>query len=199
MTKITNTKTSTNEFNEIWLNGVNPGAIEDQESRGQKQLVNSSQLPRKNNSWGNKQTIQEIYESVGIKVIEESTNDELFFDVVLPKNWKLELTDHSMWNNLLDDKGRTRATIFYKAAFYDREAFINFSTRYFCGSKYTEKESPDEKFHPKFYCVKDNSNDEILFKTKITKEYSDDALENEAQEWIRKNFPKHEDITAYWD
>jgi len=191
--------TETNEVDLSLLMGGNPGAIENQEARGQQELVNSSQLPRKNNTYARKGDIQDIYKSMGIKVVTESNGDDLFFDVELPKNWKLESTDHSMWNNLLDDKGRTRATIFYKAAFYDRDAFININTRYFCGSQYTEKESPDERFHPKFYCVKDTVNDEILFKTEITKEYSDDALEAQAEKWIADNFPKHEDITAYWD
>ncbi len=35
-----------------------------------------------------------------------------------------------MWNELVDDKGRVRASFFYKGAFYDRDAFINFNTRY---------------------------------------------------------------------
>ena len=29
-----------------------------------------------------------------------------------------------MWSDLLDDKGVKRGSIFYKAAFYDRSAFL---------------------------------------------------------------------------
>jgi len=50
--------------------------------------------------------------------------------VELPIGWKKRSTGHSMWNDLVDDKGRVRATFFYKAAFYDRDAFINFERRY---------------------------------------------------------------------
>ena len=43
----------------------------------------------------------------------------------MPNGWKKQATDHSMWSELIDDKGKVRATIFYKAAFYDQRAFLN--------------------------------------------------------------------------
>jgi hypothetical protein len=42
----------------------------------------------------------------------------------LPAGWKKVATEHSMWSDLLDDQGRKRAAIFFKAAFYDYSAFI---------------------------------------------------------------------------
>jgi hypothetical protein len=57
-------------------------------------------------------------------------NDPLFQYVEMPPGWKKQRTDHSMWSDLLDDKGRKRGSIFYKAAFYDRDAFMNLTTRY---------------------------------------------------------------------
>lgn len=83
-----------------------------------------TEILRKNNiAWTKQQ-----YEKMGIKVIGEY--DDLFYNVQLPEGWKVEATEHSMWNNLLDDKGRKRASFFYKAAFYDRDAFINFNIRF---------------------------------------------------------------------
>ena len=35
-----------------------------------------------------------------------------------------------MWSDLVDDKGRKRTSIFYKAAFYDRSAHIGVNRRY---------------------------------------------------------------------
>ena len=58
--------------------------------------------------------------------------DDLFVEVTLPAGWKKEATDHSMWSKLVDDKGRERASIFYKAAFYDRDAHINITQRFHC-------------------------------------------------------------------
>lgn len=126
MNKITDT---TKNPNPEWLGGLNPSAIEAQEAAGQKELVNSSQLPIKVNSpYGI--DIREKYQSMGIIILDRKKDDDvLFFDVELPKGWKLEPTEHSMWNNLIDDKGEIRANIFYKAAFYDRDAFIDFKEK----------------------------------------------------------------------
>ena len=193
--KVTNTEKL--EVNELWLMGGNPGAIEAQEARGQKELVESSQLPSKvNHPFGT--DLKKTYADLGIEVLEESRGDDLFLDVVLPEGWKVESTDHSMWNRLVDNKGRERATIFYKAAFYDRDAFINFNKRYYSTSEYVDKEEGD-KFHPKFYCVKDGATEEILFKTEVTKEYDDSNLRSKADKWLKKHYPDHEKITAYWE
>jgi hypothetical protein len=192
--KVTNTAET---FHYDWLMGGNPSAIEAQEAQGQKELVESSQLPSKvNHPYGT--DLKKTYAELGIEVLEESSGDSLFLDVVLPEGWKLESTDHSMWNRLVDDKGRERATIFYKAAFYDRDAFINFNKRYYFTSEYVEKEEGDE-YTPKFYCVKDIVGDKILFKTEVTKEYHDEKLSAEAEAWLKENYPDHENITAYWD
>jgi len=99
-----------------------------QEKRGQYELNKSDQLPFKYGS-RNENAIH-MYEKIGIKVIGRTNGDDLFVDVILPEGWKKQYTEHAMWNNLLDDKGRIRATYFYKAAFYDRDAFIYFKTRY---------------------------------------------------------------------
>ena len=45
--------------------------------------------------------------------------------VKLPAGWKKQATDHSMWSKLLDESGAVVASIFYKAAFYDRIAEMN--------------------------------------------------------------------------
>jgi hypothetical protein len=104
-----------------WLGGGNPSAIEDQEAQGQKELVASSQLPRKLNP---RSDAKEVYKKMGIKVSDD-TKDPLFYDVVLPTGWKIKATDHSMWSTLLDENSNEVGSIFYKAAFYDRDAFIN--------------------------------------------------------------------------
>ena len=88
---------------------------------GQKELCNSAQLPRTDGY----KNVKEIYEKMGIKVIGESINDELFYDVELPECWKIQPTGHSMWSNLLDKNKKIIAHIFYKASFYDRGAFID--------------------------------------------------------------------------
>lgn len=121
MKKITNTS---NNPNPQWLFGGNPNAIEQQEANGQLELIESSQLPRKSMPYGS--DTKEEYAKRGIEIISETEGDDLFFDVKLPKGWELKSTEHSMWNNLVDEKGNIIASIFYKAAFYDRSSFIRF-------------------------------------------------------------------------
>lgn len=87
-----------------------------QEAQGQQQLVRSSQLPRAG--------LQPRGLELGITVVGVGGDDPLFVDVTLPEGWRIEPTDHAMYSNLVDAEDVKRASIFYKAAFYDRSAFI---------------------------------------------------------------------------
>jgi hypothetical protein len=100
-----------------------PGGIEAQEVEGQKEFVASKTLPKEINSGGTKEELERMGIVFGEIV------DDLFINVTLPKGWKIEASDHSMWSDLIDDKGCVKASIFYKAAFYDRKAFININSR----------------------------------------------------------------------
>ncbi len=92
-----------------------PGGIELQEAAGQAALVGTRDLlPR--------DCPREQLEALGFVFGEDA--DDLFVNVTLPKGWRKKATDHSMWSDLLDDKGVKRGSIFYKAAFYDRSAFL---------------------------------------------------------------------------
>lgn len=70
-----------------------------------------------------------VLQSWGIEIVtdpvEASKSGDLFFDVRLPEGWRIEPTEHSMYTNLVDANGWVRASIFYKAAFYDRKASIS--------------------------------------------------------------------------
>lgn len=91
-----------------------PGGIEAQEAQGQKNFLASESIPI--------QCPKEELEKLGF-VFGEPV-DDLFIKCKLPDGWKIEATDHSMWSTILDNKGKERASIFYKAAFYDRSAFL---------------------------------------------------------------------------
>ena len=97
------------------------GGIEQQESRGQRELVNSDVLPAEIH--GERQTL----ENAGVIFGEPVEGDPLFINVTLPDGWKKWATGHSMWSSLVDSDGNERARIFYKAAFYDRSANMGVS------------------------------------------------------------------------
>ena len=133
------------------MEGKDPSAaIENQERRGQQTVVRYQRLPKKTN-WTRvpreirtsgtsprngyernydieRKNIQDYtkdkYEELCIEILGEY--DDLFFNVKLPDGWEIRATDHPMWNELVDARGEVRAEFFYKAAFYDRGAFINF-------------------------------------------------------------------------
>lgn len=111
-------------------------AIEDQEARGQRTLISSKKLPK--NARGD----WPVLESWG--VVKGSDADDLFCNATLPAGWTTAATDHSMWNNLLDNRGLIRATFFYKAAFYDRDAFMNVYSQRFCGENASYEYPRDE-------------------------------------------------------
>ncbi|MFA5166678.1 MAG: hypothetical protein WC449_05335 [Candidatus Paceibacterota bacterium] len=98
-----------------------PGGIEAQEARGQQWLVASRRLPRK---WQGARDIARL-EELGF-TFTDNPQDKLFLNATFPAGWSLQPTNHSMWNQLIDDKGKKMASIFYKAAFYDRDAFGRF-------------------------------------------------------------------------
>src|SRR5690606_20876468 len=89
------------------------GAIEQQEAAGQRELVNSQQLPVEIINGTEAHLL-----SMGIELGPLPTGDEdpLFRNAGLPDGWKLKATEHAMWSQLVDDKGRKRASVFYKAA-----------------------------------------------------------------------------------
>lgn len=89
-----------------------------QERAGQSQLVHSDRLPTKLHS------PRAEFEALGFTFGEPDPRDPMFAPATLPDGWKREGSDHAMWSYIVDQHGRRRASIFYKAAFYDRDAFM---------------------------------------------------------------------------
>ncbi len=109
-----------------------------QESMGQRELARVEQMPVKLDGHDTGNGAIDQYMKMGFifksddkgNILNSSRGDELFVDVQLPDGWKKVPTSHSMWTDLVDNNGMRRGTIFYKASFYDREAFINFNRRF---------------------------------------------------------------------
>lgn len=107
----------------------------------QNQAVTSAQLPvmgtpghyrysREDNSQNDR-----AWEEMGIE-FGEVTPGELFRDAKLPPGWLVRRTDHMLWNEVVDARGRVRASFFYKGAAWDRDAFINLRHRFKVSSIY---------------------------------------------------------------
>lgn len=215
------------------MEGENPSrAIENQEKRGQRIVVANQRLPQKTNdhcvpdefrfngiedsmSWeerneitnrNNREYTKNQYEKMGIEIVSEY--DDLFYSVKLPKGWEIKATDHSMWNNLFDDKGRKRANFFYKAAFYDRDAFINFETRFhICVDHIADPSEDYEIWSKSDFQGKIKDGETVIFETKYMNcsgDYLEDdkvksELRKELISYMSENYPDYDDINAYWD
>ena len=186
---------------ENFLAAASPGGIEAQEARGQQDLVNSSKLPV-NLKGGSR----EQFEAIGIRFGEMV--DDLFAMVELPVGWKVVPTDHSMNNHLVDDRGRKRAHIFYKAAFYDRRAHMNIVLFYCVSTQPVGGRSDDwDADQLRQWEATVEGGEKVVFTTSPQGGLEDfsqhlamkRALENECYDWLEEHAPDWRDPLAYWD
>jgi hypothetical protein len=174
-----------------------PGGIEAQEAAGQAVFVANSTLP--------KECPRADLEKLGVKFGED--HDDLFVKVTLPAGWTKKATDHSMHSDLLDDKGRKRASIFYKAAFYDRRADMYLMQRYKVNN-YQECDADgrplsfDRSRVPTHWltCVMDCETILHVIGSRADNAYKTRDVHGKAAEaWLDEKFPLWRDVTAYWD
>lgn len=181
------------------------GGIEAQEAQGQNTFVNSETLPIDCNF-----SSREVFEAMGIVYGEREQDDAIFVPVILPDGWKKVPTSHSMWSELRDEKGRKRASIFYKAAFYDRSAHISparrFSYTYEPVGGYDDPENANPRYHSVVidcgnviwesepFRPQPNSYDEM-------NNWLDekDEMVQQAKRWLIQNYPDYQDVLAYQD
>jgi hypothetical protein len=165
-----------------------PGGIEAQEAAGQAMLCAAAQLPKEMRG-----VTREQLEAIGFKFGEDV--DELFVSCTLPPGWKKKATEHSMHSDLLDDKGRRRAGIFYKAAFYDRRADLNMSGRF---GIHSYEDGSDEQHRR--VVVKDGDTVVHMAGEYLRTNYTEaDRLEKSAEAWLVERYPNWRDRLAYWD
>jgi hypothetical protein len=102
------------------LISATPGAIELQEASGQNELIENAILPI-----DIRRVTKAELETLGFRFGKKI--DSLFQEATLPLNWtKINSETSSVfWSHIIDDSGQIRARIFYKAAFYDRHAFMD--------------------------------------------------------------------------
>lgn len=176
-----------------------PGGIEMQEAAGQAAFVGTrDSLPVK--------CPRAELEKLGFKFGEPI--DDLFIAVTLPAGWSKKATGHSMWSDLLDEKGRKRGSIFYKAAFYDRSAHMHLEKRYTINSQYLNADGKEHDYRSAEspantrYVVRDNATGKAIHESAAVKYRAWDEQEAQGKatgDWLKENYPQADDPTAYWD
>ena len=188
---------------------VGTDAILAQEARGAAEMASqTAQLPAKGSN-------DPAWAKMGVLFGDAVSGDRLFRHVRLPAGWKIVRTNHSMWTNLVDERGRKRASICYKAAFYDRDAHISPVRRFSVTMDYVYPEKSKEAYPRatgKRAVVKDR--DKVLHEGPILAQPPEDSrgfdwaahdkeserLHAEAAAWlVAQGFPDWKDAAAYWD
>ncbi len=169
-----------------------------QEADGQRSFVGSETLPTDMGQFRGI-NVKGILETAGVKFFGPVEDDKMFQYVELPQGWKKVPTDHSMWSKLVDYKGRERAAIFYKAAFYDRSAHMSLSCRFGVSFDYN-------LFDSEYIGVSSvTDGGKVIHTTKPIprgdkKSYD---VSNEANalavKWLNKKYPDWQNPGAYWD
>jgi len=181
-----------------------------QEATGQRQAcAQTTRLPVD----GTREQV-DVWAVIGIKIGDPIEDDSIWCSVEMPAGWKLEPTDHSMWSKLVDDKGHTRAKMFYKAAFYDRSCHIHLCRRYGVQSNYdqiqkrpwaegAERVGSYEEDEGRTADVLDKETGEVLYTTDVcwlSECNGGYNIENKkASAWLDENYPDWQDASAYWD
>lgn len=192
-------------FVEALVTGDTERAILNQEARGQRDLVNSDVLPKECNYCTHEQI-----EQMGIVFGDDV--DELFVRVQLPPGWKKVPTDHSMWSELVDEQGRKRASIFYKAAWYDRSAHITLERRYHYVVEPVLGWSHPDYRKGQWHCVVKDAGKIIWASAPLRPEpdYNEDRNEwlrwddekerlgKQGDRWLQEHYPDWLDPLAYW-
>lgn len=173
-----------------------PGGIVAQEAAGQRMLVgNGALLPRRINSYP-----QVVWSQVeaATGIVRGKDHDDLFAEVTLPEGWHLVPTNHNMWSDLVDAKGGKRASIFFKAAFYDRSAYLSFNSRYVVMVKYN-----DDTGVRSVYVLDQQTGQKVQelgeCSTKADAYQEYDRLQTKGNEWLEANYPDHRNPFAYWE
>jgi hypothetical protein len=117
LAEITNTTQRIRENPNPWE--CLPGLIEASELNGQRELVGSTRLPVDTDEG------DDAYISLGFAFRPADPDDPIFRESRSPEGWTRRAADnHAMWSYIVDEHGVDRVAIFYKAAFYDRRAFM---------------------------------------------------------------------------
>jgi hypothetical protein len=114
--------------------GILARSVEEQKASGQTTMVRSATLPAE------RREQDSAYEALGFKFGAAVDDDPLFQHVELPEGWRKVASDHRLWSDIVDERGRKRASVFYKAAFYDRRAFARLRPRFIVEVNYDRED-----------------------------------------------------------
>jgi hypothetical protein len=184
---------------ENFLVAATPGGIERQEAQGQRSFNETDILPKEVRGVTREQLI-------GLGFVFGEDYDDIFVKAQLPPGWSKRATSHSMHTDLLDEKGRARGGVFYKAAFYDRHADMQLNQRFYVRTEYPQDGTVRVFAHDAsinapakdFGSVPEIDN-AVTREQNLERLRQKDELLEEAELWLKDNYPDYRNPLAYWD
>lgn len=202
---------------------VGPSAmIIGQEAEGARSMVVNDVLPRQGTIERHMfdELSKEQIESLGFVLGEP--RDRLFINATFPPGWTKMPSGHNLYTYLLDEQGRQRATIMYKAAFYDEDAWISWRQRFQIGQDYIYADNdPEHNNRPvatRITIIDNGEQTKVVgeMKGKIITTYPDrphysvainrgEAIElsdkdmNDAKAWLEERYPDYKNSFPYWN
>lgn len=172
-----------------------PGYIEAQEAAGQRQLVEGVSFP----VMGGQES--ELV-AMGFVLGEPYADDPMFRDVKLPDGWSRKATDHSMHSVIVDNKGRERVGIFYKAAFYDRSASYYVKPRFIVGRNCDvfslDRGQSQHQVTDVGVVVFQTNVEEYELRDSASLRDVEKRQSDECVAWLKENYPGHGDLVEDW-
>ena len=172
--------------------------IEHMESEGQQRAVNNTMVAKE------MLPSRKDWEQLGF-TFSDIPGDDVLCKATLPEGWRIKATDHSMWNDIIDQNGRKRGSMFYKSSFYDRSAHMNLNCRYgvrldYIGEDYATTEiyfgnDSEKLFVAGQVCTPKNATRE----ERLARYAEEDRLKAIAKKFGDENYPNWQSVHAYWN
>jgi len=172
--------------------------IEKTEQEGNERAARNTQVAREMNP------SQEVWEKLGFKFT-EIPGDDVLYSADLPEGWTMRTT--SLYGSeIVDQNGNVRASMFYKASFYDRTAYMSLTARYGVRTDYRTVEegeiseiyfgNENEKLFVAGVVIKNN---DMTDEERKAKREEERELSIKAETYANEYYPDYQDVTAYWD
>jgi len=194
------------------ITAIIPGGIEVQEAQGNQAFVANGTLPKCSGK------DKEYLEQMGVVFGDDA--DDIFVNVQLPDGWAKQPGEDSRGSYLVDNHLNKRASIFYKAAFYDRYASISLLRRFYVTYKPVDGRG-SEKTSTWIGVIMDrgivgegeilrtapiepeppypNRGDEPARQRWLTWNDQRENLTKKAAAWLDETYPDWHSPVAYWD
>lgn len=176
--------------------------LEHIEAEGQVEAVRCIKMAKK------MRPSREVWERLGF-LFTDIPGDNVLCSAILPEGWSLKATSHSMWNDIFDENGMKRGSMFYKASFYNRSAHMDLYQRYSVCMDYVDDD--EDGYATKLEIYFGNKCEKLFVAGFVNLSGSDnfEDIENEFKEEDRlqaiakqfgdENYPGWQSVHTYWD